>query len=110
MKSTIESRYAHIDPKTIRSMRVMAGNVPCLEVVHGDRQKHEFPLAEGWQIYIANDFLRSLDTGYYISFEDTPIMTNWSECARNGHWSGKRGAWKKSPWKSVSGAHRAPTT
>lgn len=70
MKSTIESRYAHIDPKTIRSMRVMAGNVPYLEVVHGDRQNHEFPLAEGWQIYIANDFLRSLNTGYYISFED----------------------------------------
>ena len=70
MKSTIESRYAYIDPKTIRSMRVMAGNVPYLEVVHGDHQKHEFPLAEGWQIYIANDFLQSLDTGYYISFED----------------------------------------
>lgn len=70
MKTTIESRYAHIDLKTISSMRVMAGNVPYLEVVHSDSQKHEFPLAEGWQIYIANDFLRSLDTGYYISFED----------------------------------------
>lgn len=70
MKPTIESRYAHIDPKTISSMRVMAGNVPCLEVFHGDSQKHEFPLKHGLEIYIANDFLRSLDTGYYISFED----------------------------------------
>lgn len=66
----IQKRYAHIDPKAIRSMRVMAGDVPHLEVVYGDCQKHEFKLTEGWEIYIANDFLRSLNTGYYISFEN----------------------------------------
>lgn len=71
MKTTIESRYSHIDPNAIHLMKTTINNDgnPCLMVFHGNGKRHEFPLNHGWQIYIANEFLRSLNTGYYISFE-----------------------------------------
>lgn len=68
----IQKRYAHIDPNNIHLMKATINNDgnPCLMVFHGNGKRHEFPLMEGWEIYIANEFLRSLNTGYYISFEN----------------------------------------
>lgn len=71
-ESAMARYFKHIDPNTILDMRVMLGKVPCLEVIHGNNERHTFPLAEGWQVHICNEFLRSLNTSFFISFENFP--------------------------------------